>query len=156
MPGEERFELDLHAQRVLFGAGRIEDVPDEVDALGMRQVMLVATRSAKGAADRISERLGSRVVARESEVVQHVPAANVASTTQIAVETGADGILTVGGGSATGLGKAVAVQTGLRLVAVPTTYAGSESTAVFGITGEQKRTGRDLRALPRVIVYDPS
>lgn len=155
MPGEERFELDLHAQRVLFGAGRIDDVPDEVDALGMRQVMLVATRSAKSAADRISERLGSRVVARESEVVQHVPAANVASTSQIAVETGADGILTVGGGSATGLGKAVAVQTGLRLVAVPTTYAGSEATAVFGITGEQKRTGRDLRALPRVVVYDP-
>jgi len=54
MPGEERFELDLHAQRVLFGAGRIDDVPDEVDALGMRQVMLVATRSAKSAADRIS------------------------------------------------------------------------------------------------------
>jgi len=155
MPGEERFELDLHAQRVLFGAGRIDDVPDEVDALGMRQVMLVATRSAKSAADRISERLGSRVVARESEVVQHVPAANVASTTQIAVETGADGILTVGGGSATGLGKAVAVQTGLRLVAVPTTYAGSEATAMFGITGEQKRTGRDLRALPRVVIYDP-
>ena len=154
MPGEERFELDLHAQRVLFGAGRIDDVPDEVDALGMRQVMLVATRSAKSAADRISERLGSRVVARESEVVQHVPAANVASTTQIAVETGADGILTVGGGSATGLGKAVAVQTGLRLVAVPTTYAGSEATAVFGITGEQKRTGRDLRALPHVVIYD--
>ena len=148
MPRGGRFELDLHAQRVVFGAGRVDDVPDEVDALGLHDVVLIATASAKAAADRLSERLGSRVAARVHEVVQHVPAADVASTTEVATVTGADGIVTVGGGSATGLGKAVAVQTGLPLVTVPTTYAGSEATTTYGITGEHKQTARDIRALP--------
>jgi len=156
MPRGGRFELDLHAQRVVFGAGRVDDVPDEVDALGLHDVVLIATASAKAAADRLSERLGSRVAARVHEVVQHVPAADVASTTEVATVTGADGIVTVGGGSATGLGKAVAVQTGLPLVTVPTTYAGSEATTTYGITGEHKQTARDIRALPRVVVYDPA
>ena len=60
----------------------------------------------------------------------------------------------LGGGSAIGLGKALAVETGLPLVAVPTTYSGSEVTAVYGVTGEHKRTGRSDRALPRLVVYD--
>ena len=155
MPRGGRFELDLHAQRVVFGAGRVDDVPAEVDALGLHDVVLIATASAKAAADRLSERLGSRVAVRVHEVVQHVPAADVASTTEVATVTGADGIVTVGGGSATGLGKAVAVQIGLPLVTVPTTYAGSEATTTYGITGEHKQTARDIRALPRVVVYDP-
>lgn len=156
MPRGGSFELDLHAQRVVFGAGRVDDVPREVDALGLHGLVLIATASAKAAADRLSERLGSRVAARVHEVVQHVPAADVLSTTEVATVTGADGIVTVGGGSATGLGKAVAVQTGLPLVTVPTTYAGSEATTTYGITGEHKQTARDIRALPRVVVYDPA
>ncbi len=153
---DERFELDLHAQRVVFGVGRLDDVAAEVAALGLRQVMLVATGSAKAAADRVSGSLGPLVVARESEIVQHVPEANVANTAQIVREVEADGLVTIGGGSATGLGKAVAVRTGLPLVAVPTTYAGSEATTTYGITGDQKATARDPRALPRVVVYDPA
>jgi alcohol dehydrogenase class IV len=153
---DERFELELHAQRVVFGVGRIDDVAAEVAVLGFRKVMLVATGSAKVAADRVSERLGPLVVARESEIVQHVPEANVANAAQVASEAGADGLVTIGGGSATGLGKAVAVRTGLPLLTVPTTYAGSEATTTYGITGDQKATARDPRALPRVVVYDPA
>ncbi len=156
MSRDERFEFGVHAQRVVFGAGRMDEVADEVDALGLGGVLVVATRSAKSAADRLADDLGPRVVARVSEVVQHVPAANVASAVHTARDTSAEGIVTVGGGSATGLGKAVAVQTELPLVAIPTTYAGSEATTVYGITGElHKQTKRDLRALPRVVVYDP-
>ena len=155
MSWDEGFELGLHEQRVLFGAGRVDDAPGEVDALGLHDVVLIATGSAKGAADRLSERLGPRVVARVHEVVQHVPESEVASTTEVTRTAGADGIVTIGGGSATGLGKAVAVVTGLPLVAVPTTYAGSEATTVYGVTGAHKRTARDVRALPRVVVYDP-
>jgi maleylacetate reductase len=90
-----------------------------------------------------------------SEVVQHVPADDVASAAEAAGSARAEAIVTIGGGSATGLGKAVAVHSGLPLVAVPTTYAGSEATTTYGITGEHKQTARDLRALPRVVVYDP-
>jgi maleylacetate reductase len=89
------------------------------------------------------------------EVVQHVPEALAESAGMLARDTQADGVLTIGGGSATGLGKAVAVATGLPLVAVPTTYAGSEMTAVYGVTGTHKVTGRDPRALPKAVLFDP-
>jgi len=73
----------------------------------------------------------------------------------MAAEVGADALLSVGGGSTTGTAKAVALTTGLPIVAVPTTYAGSEVTPVWGLTeGERKRTGTDPVVLPRVVVYD--
>jgi maleylacetate reductase len=152
---DDRFDLELRSQRVVFGAGRLDDVAREVDALGLHRLLLVATRSAKAAADRLAEQLGPRVAARVAEVVQHVPDADAAAAADTVAATGADGTVTVGGGSATGLGKAVAVRTGLPLVAIPTTYAGSEATSVYGVTGQHKQTGRDPRALPRVVVYDP-
>jgi alcohol dehydrogenase class IV len=70
-------------------------------------------------------------------------------------ESGADCLVAVGGGSTTGLAKAIALATGLPIVAVPTTYAGSEATSVWGLTeGARKTTGTDPRVLPRVIIYD--
>ncbi len=72
-----------------------------------------------------------------------------------AAGAGADGIVAVGGGSTIGLAKAIAVDSGVPVVAVPSTYSGSEMTPIYGITGTHKRTARDLRALPRVVVYDP-
>lgn len=155
MPRDDRFELDRHAQRLVFGAGRVSDIPAEVDAQGLRRVLLVATRSAKETADELCDRLGESVVARVSDVVQHVPESEASSATDLVGAAAADGIVSLGGGSATGLGKAVAVATGLPLLAVPTTYAGSEATSVYGVTGVHKRTGRDPRALPRVVVGDP-
>jgi alcohol dehydrogenase class IV len=72
-----------------------------------------------------------------------------------AVRGDADVLVSVGGGSTTGLAKAVALTTGLPVIAVPTTYAGSEATPVWGLTeGAKKTTGTDKRVLPRVIVYD--
>jgi maleylacetate reductase len=74
----------------------------------------------------------------------------------LARELGADGCVAVGGGSAVGLGKAIALEHGLPVIAVPTTYAGSEMTPVWGLTeGGQKRTGRDIRVLPKSVLYDP-
>src|SRR5438876_169680 len=68
---------------------------------------------------------------------------------------GADGVVTVGGGSTTGLGKVVALECGLRVVAVPTTYAGSEMTPIYGITdGDRKQTGQDERVIPTTVLYD--
>lgn len=143
-------------QRVVFGTGRLAEVPRELEALSLHRVLLVATRSAKGPADDLAADLGPRLAGRIHEVAQHVPAADVDGAVALARECAADGLVTVGGGSATGLGKAAAVATGLPLVAVPTTYSGSEATPVFGVTGTHKRTGRDPRALPRIVVYDPA
>jgi len=67
-----------------------------------------------------------------------------------------DGLLALGGGSAIGLGKTLAVETGLPLAAIPTTYSGSEMTTIWGISdGNAKRTGRDPGAAPRLVLYDP-
>ncbi|WP_419788644.1 iron-containing alcohol dehydrogenase, partial [Pseudomonas aeruginosa] len=62
----------------------------------------------------------------------------------------------LGGGSSTGLAKALALSHGLPIVAVPTTYAGSEMTPIYGLTGgRHKQTGKDLGVLPKVVIYDP-
>jgi maleylacetate reductase len=140
---------------VVFGAGTVTDVPAEVEALGLERVLVVASPSAVAAADALASALDDRLAARIDEVRQHVPETLATGAVDVAGARGADGVLTIGGGSATGLGKAVAVATGVPLVAVPTTYSGSEATPIYGITGPHKRTGRDPRALPRVVVYDP-
>lgn len=155
MPRDDRFDLDIHGQRVLFGAGRLNDVAAEVDALGLLGVLLIATGSAHEAADRLCAQLGPRLRDRIAGVVQHVPEEAATAAADTAARLAVEGVITLGGGSATGLGKAVAVRTGLPLLAIPTTYAGSEATSVYGITGTHKTTGRDPRALPRVVVYDP-
>jgi maleylacetate reductase len=86
----------------------------------------------------------------------HVPIEVANRARDVAAELSADGCVAVGGGSAIGLGKAVALAHGLPVIAVPTTYAGSEMTPVWGLTeGGQKRTGRDVRVLPRSVLYDP-
>jgi maleylacetate reductase len=140
---------------VVFGAGTVTGVLAELESLGLERVLLVASPSAAATADVVASALGDGLAARIDEVRQHVPETLATRAMEVAKHSGADGVLTVGGGSATGLGKAVAVATGVPLVAVPTTYSGSEATPIYGITGPHKRTGRDPRALPRVVVYDP-
>jgi maleylacetate reductase len=145
---------EWRAQRVLFATGQAPAaVADEVRRAGYCRVMLIAGESESAIAERVSA--GLPVVVRTDEVVMHVPVDVAARAQQLAVEHSADAVLCVGGGSATGLAKAVALSTGIPIIAVPTTYAGSEATAVWGLTdGEGKRTGMDGRVLPRVVVYD--
>lgn len=141
--------------RVVFGVGARHGLADELDALGLKQVVLIASKSARAAADAMVTSLGDRVTWRVGGVRQHVPSDLAEAVTADAIRVGADGVVTLGGGSATGLGKAVALS-GLPLVAVPTTYAGSEMTPIWGITtAGRKETGRDLRVLPKTVVYDP-
>lgn len=150
------FTYDALPGRVRFGIGAVEHVPEELEALGGQRVLLVTDPQVKSRGDRLAERIGGRLAGRVDDVRQHVPAELAARAVAAARDVAADSLLTVGGGSATGLGKAVAVETGLPILAVPTTYAGSEMTPIYGITGEHKRTGRDLRVLPKVVVYDPA
>ena len=64
--------------------------------------------------------------------------------------------VTIGGGSATGFGKVVRLDLDVRFIAVPTTYAGSEMTTIWGRTdGDHKQTGNDVRVKPDTVVYDP-
>jgi maleylacetate reductase len=150
------FVHETPPRRVVFGAGAVERVADEVDGLGLRRILVIAGGSAAEAGARVSSLLGERAAGPFGRVRQHVPEALVIEAVRAAKEEGADGVCSVGGGSATGLAKAVAIELGLAVVAVPTTYAGSEMTPIYGITGEHKRTGKDPRAQPRLVVYDPA
>jgi alcohol dehydrogenase class IV len=148
------FDHTSLGQRVLFrSGGAVELVQRAVDDLGLRRPLLIASGSARPVADRLAEVLD--VAARIDGVVQHVPAEDVARAAALAGESGADAVVSVGGGSAVGLAKGVARSTGLPIVAVPTTFAGSEATDVWGETADgRKTTGSDPRVLPKAIVYD--
>lgn len=146
--------------RVVFGAGTLDQVAGEVASLGVRRVLLVATKSARDAADVVEVELGDRFAGRIDGVAQHVPTEVAEDARAKARDIGADGIVAIGGGSAVGLAKAVALTSqlpnGCPIVAVPTTYAGSELTPVWGETaGGSKTTGTDLKVLPRTVIYDP-
>jgi len=150
------FTYDSLPSRVVFGAGTFATVGDEVGRLGAQRVMVFAGRPERPLADRLGRQLGSRMVDLFDDVLPHVPITIAASARARASELRADLLLTVGGGSTTGLGKAVALESGAPILAIPTTYAGSEMTPIWGLTeAHRKTTGRDPRVLPRVVVYDP-
>lgn len=141
-------------QTVAFVTGESATaMPVELDRLDVARPMVISTPSAHLMARRIFD--GTEVALWWDDVVQHVPADLVDSATEAARHAGVDGLVTIGGGSATGLGKALAKELDLRLVALPTTYSGSESTNIFGITRDRtKVTAVDDRALPAVVLYD--
>ncbi|MFG1623891.1 maleylacetate reductase [Kribbella sp. NPDC049227] len=141
--------------RVVFGAGSLDQVAAEVESLGVRRALVVATNSARDAADVVEVELKDRFAGRIDGVTQHVPTEVAENARAKAREIDADGLVAIGGGSAIGLAKAVALTRELPIVAVPTTYAGSEMTPVWGETsGGSKTTGTDLKVLPKVVVYD--
>jgi maleylacetate reductase len=152
-----RFEHEALPGRVVFGAGSRNRLPEEVERLGGSRVLVITDPATKPVADELAERIGDRFAALFSEVQQHVPIESVGRVRDLADEAGADCVVTVGGGSTTGFGKAIALESDIRTIAVPTTYAGSEMTPIYGITSDgMKRTGRDVRVLPRVVIYDPA
>jgi maleylacetate reductase len=149
-----RFVHDTLPQRVSFGSGEAAaSLEREVAELGASRVMVIASKREMDTAGTLTGNL--RVLLRYDDVVMHVPVEVAARGREAAATHSVDAIVSVGGGSTTGLAKAIALTTGLPVVAVPTTYAGSEATAVWGLTeGNRKTTGTDPRVLPKVIVYD--
>jgi maleylacetate reductase len=144
------------ANRVVFGAGVAHRrVAAEIDRLNATRVIAVGSaRSLQTHAD-VLEALGERLAHTFSEIKRHVPRRVADAATAAAADVGADAVLAIGGGSTIGTAKAVALATGLPIVAIPTTYAGSEVTPVWGITDNgDKRTGRDPVVLPRTVLYD--
>jgi alcohol dehydrogenase class IV len=149
-----QFTHDWLPQRVRFASGgAAEAVAEEVRRLGATQVLAIASDAAR------AEPLltGVPVAVLHTDVAMHVPVETAERARAVAAEREVDALVCVGGGSTTGLAKAIALTTGLPIVAVPTTFAGSEATDVWGMTESgRKTTGVDRRVLPRSIVYDAS
>ena len=151
------FTYEALPGRVVFGAGASRDkLAGEVGRLDAERVLLVATEQERELAEELVSPLGERLVGRFTGVRPHVPVEVAERARDAAREVGADCLLSVGGGSTTGTAKAVAPEMELPIIAVPTTYAGSEMTPVYGLTSMQrKRTGKSLKVLPKVVIYDP-
>ena len=150
------FTYQALPMRVAFGAGALAKLPEEVAALGLTRVLVLCSPEQEDTGRQVAEALGEQAAGVLAEARMHVPVEVATRARDLARELGADGCVAVGGGSAVGLGKAIALEHGLPVIAVPTTYAGSEMTPIWGLTeAGQKRTGRDARVLPRSVVYDP-
>jgi maleylacetate reductase len=142
--------------RVVFGAGALARLPEELARLGAKRALVLSTPEQKASAGEVAAALGAQCAGTYDRAAMHVPVEIAEDARRVARELGADCCVTVGGGSTTGLGKAIALTSMLPILAVPTTYAGSEMTPIYGITeGGAKRTGRDVRVLPKSVIYDP-
>ncbi|MEV0894256.1 maleylacetate reductase [Promicromonospora sp. NPDC050262] len=147
---------EVYAGRVLQGAGARALVPDEIERLGAQRVLVVAAPSSAEVAQDLATNLGERHAATFGRPAQHTPVEVTAEALAVAREVRADTLVAIGGGSAIGLSKALAIRTGMPQVAVPTTYAGSEATPVLGETENGvKTTRRDPAFAPGTVVYDP-
>ncbi len=143
--------------RLVFGPGRIDAVGDELERLGARRVFLFTGHWLAAEREKIVAQLGARHAGTFDRSVMHVPAEVVEEACAAARAAGADCLLAFGGGSTLDLAKAVTHELDLPILAVPTTYGGSEVTPVYGVTSEGvKRTFRDPRLLARTVVYDPA
>lgn len=150
------FSYQTWPQRIVFEPGGLSRVGAEVDALGARRVLVLCTPGQRDLAERVATLLGERTAAIFDGAVMHVPVEQARQARAQAAQLGADCTLAIGGGSTIGLAKAIALESGLPILAVPTTYSGSEMTPIYGLTDAGlKRTGRDPRVLPRTIIYDP-
>ena len=149
------FLFDQPAYRVIFGAGTLGQLRQEVDRLGGTRVLIVCTEGETALAQDVAILLGDIAVGIFDDAVMHHPIETIHAARDCAQDVGADCCVTIGGGTTTGTGKLIALETGIPFLAVPTTYAGSEMTPIYGITeGTVKRTGRDRRVLPRTVIYD--
>ena len=150
----QNFVYNGHAARVIFGFGTLSQVGDELRKLG-RRALVLSTPQQSDHARQLAATLGDLSVGVFCEAAMHTPV-DVTERALEAVRTlGADCTVALGGGSTTGLGKAIALRTDLPQLVIPTTYAGSEMTPILGETEHgAKKTIRSPKVLPEVVVYD--
>jgi len=150
------FVYNGQPSRVVFGFGALEKLGAEIERLGAKRALVLSTPEQRASAEDVSRRLGARSAGVYANAVMHVPIETAEAARAVAKELNADCCVAVGGGSTIGLGKAIALTSELPILAIPTTFAGSEMTPIYGITAQgQKKTGRDARVLPRTVIYDP-
>jgi alcohol dehydrogenase class IV len=150
------FSYDQPGTRVVFGTGALGRLPDELEKLGAKRAIIVTSPGRRNDAQEAAKHLGKLAAAIFSEAAMHVPIEVARAACDAAKRCEADCCIVIGGGSTVGLGKAIALETGVPVVAIPTTYSGSEMTPIYGFTEEGiKRTGRDRKVVPKTVMYDP-
>jgi maleylacetate reductase len=151
----EPFTYAALPARVVFGFGTVARVPEEVRELGCQRALVLSTPEQSEIAGRAATCLGEACAGVFTQAAMHTPVEVTEEAVKLARESRADCTVAIGGGSTTGLGKAIALRIDLPQIVVPTTYAGSEATPILGETeGGRKTTQRTMKVLPEVILYD--
>ncbi|KAK4634076.1 Maleylacetate reductase 1 [Fulvia fulva] len=154
----ESFEYNVNPGRVVFGAGSINKLPEEIKRLNLSKPLLLSTPQQRNQVvqlEPILERGGIQKAGLFSNATMHTPTYVTNEALTYAKDCGADCLVSFGGGSTTGLGKAISIRTGLPHISIPTTYAGSEMTPILGETADGKKTTRsDPKILPGIVIYD--
>jgi maleylacetate reductase len=140
----------------MFGTGSFEYLPAELEKLGGKRALVLCTPEQRVSGERVHQLLGAASAGIFDRAVMHVPIETAIQARDHAKSVEADCMVAIGGGSTIGLAKAIALVSDVPIIAIPTTYAGSEMTPIYGITeAGVKKTGRDARVLPRTVIYDP-
>ncbi len=156
MPTESHVTYTPNPARIILGAGAIGELAREADGLGIGNALVVSSPGRRAAAERAIEVLGDAGAGISDPGGVNIPEASYDRAMAGIENTGADGIVSIGGGSPIGLGKALAIQAGLPHISLPTTYSGSELMADWRVEGpERTRRGVDPEARPAVVIYDP-
>ena len=151
----DAFVYNANPGRVIFGGGTLSRLPAEVERLGLNRVLVLATPVQESYARDIARQIGSRAAGVFADARMHTPIEVTESAMAIVAAQNIDGVVAVGGGSTTGLAKAIALRTDLPQIVAPTTYAGSEMTPILGETqGGRKVTQSSPKVLPEVVIYD--
>lgn len=141
--------------RVVFGHGTLAQAGEELARLGHGKALVLSTPQQKAQAEALAATLGARAAGVFAGAVMHTPVEMTETALAAFRASGATAVVSLGGGSTIGLGKAIAVRTGADQIAIPTTYAGSEMTDILGETAEgAKTTRRDPAIRPEVVIYD--
>jgi len=142
---------------IVFGEGKSAAAGEWVEKLGCSRALVLSTPQQKADAEALAARLGSLAFGVFTGAVMHTPVDVTEKAMEVVRQTKADCVVSLGGGSTTGLGKAIAYRTDLPQIVIPTTYAGSEVTPILGQTeGGRKTTVRHASILPEVVIYDPA
>lgn len=151
----DSFEYNPNPGRVVFGSGTLQKLPEEITRLQVKAPLVLSTPQQIGQAETVKNVLNGQVAGIFSEATMHTPTHVTDKALDYAKAQGADSVISIGGGSTIGLGKAISIRTGLPHICIPTTYAGSEMTPILGETADGlKKTRSDPKILPGTVIYD--
>lgn len=151
----ESFIYQSNPARVIFGSGTINKIPEELSRLNLTKPFLLCTPQQVMQVEQLEKVIGGTVVGKFTEATMHTPVEVTEKAVASVTSSGADCVLSIGGGSTIGLGKAISFRTGLYHLTIPTTYAGSEVTPILGETENGlKTTKSNPKILPGTVVYD--
>jgi len=150
------FNYQTSPAQVMFGPDGVSKVSEAAGNLGCERLLLLSTEQQSSTALKVAESVGDLCAGVHAHAVMHTPVNVTEEAMKVVTDLRVDGLLSVGGGSTIGLGKAIALRTDLPQIVLPTTYAGSEVTPILGQTENGvKTTLRSSKVLPEVVIYDP-